>query len=835
MRKSILYRDRIHREIHEQMAYPVLFVLAPMGCGKSTAVRHYLEKYERDNIWVSALDNDDFRLWNNICDLIAVKRKSAGKSLRSIGFPMARYLLPQVIEALKQAVTEPLVLVIDDYHLLAEDSPIHHLLFAIAMEHIAGLRIICMARSIPNWLLVEMRAKELCAVISAETLAFDSAEVFLYLNQRKYIPSCASSASSADRIWAASEGWIAAVVLLAEGLRQGRDVSPLEGTHGLFEHILFQKLTKSEQTLLIKLAILDEFTLQQAEFVLRRKNVSQLVERLCAQNEFITYNIDSNTYKMHSLLRSYLEHKAAVHNINTNVTLLNLARWELSQGHYASSLKHYHQCGHGIEFFEKIAIEDRRHIPFESQDICYTIFKNVPLEIALRIPHVCLYVSLFFLASGVLERERFAMKSLHFLRRHFVEKGHDHPDKERILCELQIVTYVAHRNNSYFCMDLTKCQYREMLREVVAPFVHTVSLSAGLPSYLFSLYRKPGDLDAVVAFAEEHFDCECLGGLGYGFDKLLHAEKHLERAELDKARLCAEQAIKKGWLYEQVHIIACAHTTLARIALFEGNRCEAERQLNIIKYEILRNISFTMPADGALVYALMGELSALIIYSILRNTEHIRSCMPDINTFGKGYIYRGMGVPELLKIKLKILCKEFADAEVYCDYYETKYTRYPSQMGCLRYKVFRAVISAHLYGTDQAVSILRLAMEEAALDRVVMPFAENAEFILPLLKCITPTKRLPEGFLNQILTTCEGFCENFRLLQEPPTVNILTRRECEVFHLLAKGLSQKNIAASLHISAGTVKRHLENIYRKLGVNSRAAALDKGFMLGLKSH
>ncbi len=51
----------------------------------------------------------------------------------------------------------------------------------------------------------------------------------------------------------------------------------------------------------------------------------------------------------------------------------------------------------------------------------------------------------------------------------------------------------------------------------------------------------------------------------------------------------------------------------------------------------------------------------------------------------------------------------------------------------------------------------------------------------------------------------------------------LTEREAEVLRLVAAGLSNIDIAASLYLSAKTVSRHLSNIFTKIGVNSRAAA------------
>ena len=51
----------------------------------------------------------------------------------------------------------------------------------------------------------------------------------------------------------------------------------------------------------------------------------------------------------------------------------------------------------------------------------------------------------------------------------------------------------------------------------------------------------------------------------------------------------------------------------------------------------------------------------------------------------------------------------------------------------------------------------------------------------------------------------------------------LTEREVDVLRLIARGRSNKEVAAALVISPKTVGRHVENLYRKLGVSSRAAA------------
>jgi LuxR family transcriptional regulator, maltose regulon positive regulatory protein len=60
----------------------------------------------------------------------------------------------------------------------------------------------------------------------------------------------------------------------------------------------------------------------------------------------------------------------------------------------------------------------------------------------------------------------------------------------------------------------------------------------------------------------------------------------------------------------------------------------------------------------------------------------------------------------------------------------------------------------------------------------------------------------------------------------------LTDRELEVLRLVAAGLSNSQIAQSLIITVGTAKRHVNNIYGKLNVESRTQAVARARELGL---
>lgn len=66
----------------------------------------------------------------------------------------------------------------------------------------------------------------------------------------------------------------------------------------------------------------------------------------------------------------------------------------------------------------------------------------------------------------------------------------------------------------------------------------------------------------------------------------------------------------------------------------------------------------------------------------------------------------------------------------------------------------------------------------------------------------------------------------FQPKKNQPKLSELTDRENEILHLVATGLIVKEVADKLSLSSHTVTKHLKNIYHKLHVNNRVAAVNK---------
>jgi DNA-binding NarL/FixJ family response regulator len=74
-----------------------------------------------------------------------------------------------------------------------------------------------------------------------------------------------------------------------------------------------------------------------------------------------------------------------------------------------------------------------------------------------------------------------------------------------------------------------------------------------------------------------------------------------------------------------------------------------------------------------------------------------------------------------------------------------------------------------------------------------------------------------------------GMPQNMLEGTEEGVESVLSARELEILLLTARGLSNHQIATSLHLAEATVKRHLANVYPKMGVGSRGEAAREALM------
>ena len=98
---------------------------------------------------------------------------------------------------------------------------------------------------------------------------------------------------------------------------------------------------------------------------------------------------------------------------------------------------------------------------------------------------------------------------------------------------------------------------------------------------------------------------------------------------------------------------------------------------------------------------------------------------------------------------------------------------------------------------------------------------EIAGWLLEQRQAPSPEPLRVEGEEQSLLVRLVG---GALLLEEERVAPPLTDREREILELVAAGKTNAEIAEAIWIAPGTVRKHLENVYEKLGVHSRTAAV-----------
>jgi LuxR family maltose regulon positive regulatory protein len=150
-------------------------------------------------------------------------------------------------------------------------------------------------------------------------------------------------------------------------------------------------------------------------------------------------------------------------------------------------------------------------------------------------------------------------------------------------------------------------------------------------------------------------------------------------------------------------------------------------------------------------------------------------------------------------------------------------------------KVLQA-LTENAAGRDHAAAAhLEQAIRLAGPEHHVRPFAQHGAALVPIL-AVLPAEQRDSAFVRAVRAACSSdmpaSAHQVSTVQSQDLVEPLSPRELDVLRLLATDLTGPELARHLVVSLNTLRTHTRNVYTKLGVSGRRAAVTRARDLGL---
>lgn len=186
-------------------------------------------------------------------------------------------------------------------------------------------------------------------------------------------------------------------------------------------------------------------------------------------------------------------------------------------------------------------------------------------------------------------------------------------------------------------------------------------------------------------------------------------------------------------------------------------------------------------------------------------------------------MFQGVAFNYIIYGKAVLLSKNYIKLEMLTEEFINYFSAFHNQMGFLHNQILKSAAKYRLYGMDAGCAALIEAITMAREDNIILSFAEYAPAIIDMMHFIIHSNSR-DTYIKAVYNACEQYMASLKHMTGSSIS--LSGREIEILTLTAEGLKREEIALRLHLATGTVKNHLENIYRKLETSGRTAAIKK---------
>ncbi|TCL59870.1 LuxR family maltose regulon positive regulatory protein [Kineothrix alysoides] len=825
MKKAeLLKRKPLGKILSRIYDYPLTVIEAPMGFGKTTAVRSFLKAEKNNPLWIAFLNTGESTppFWNNFTAQLNRLDETVSTKLKALGFPADIPQTEKVVTLLNSVIfPAKTVLVIDDFH-LSPDLSINRFLMRIIAEQMDNLHIVIITRDTTHIDFQELLSKGLCYIISQQQLKFSKDEVHAYCRMM----TGNMSETEIQKISDYTDGWISLIYMILLASENGVPVGMNDSIDELVEKVLFNTYEESIRSFLLKLSLLDIFTAKQALFVTGEERALEILKKLRKENAFVYYDQSTQTYKIHNVLLDFLRTKRQFKFKEEDLRGLysRLGEWELSGNNFIAAYGYFNKAGDTERILAHLNNPKNIRNELTSFEGSFEMFRAASYELLYQYPLAYLQHLLLSIVKGDGATIADCTRQLDDLKKAYEDMENiDEDDRNHIIAEILIFK----RFTSFNVINSSSEHNAEILRLLNGQQSYIMSreneFTMGSPHLLYVYFRDQGAFLQISQLAVERFTAYAVftGGSGTGSEYLIPAEYALETGDWKAAELNSFKAIYKAQTKEQTSIIICAKFSLIRLYLLQGKVSEAIDMLKQLEEDIapLNNSIYNTTVDLCKGYA----------YACIGQREKIPFWLQAGNMAAADLLYHGIAFNYIIHGKAVMLSGNYMALEVLTEDLQEQFSLFSNQLGFIHNHIFKAVAKYHLYGLDKGVAELEQALVKAQADDILLPFAENASYIMDMLR-IMANKDSRNEYLQKVVSYSEQYLEGLKASQ-PDKVK-LSKRETEVLSLTAEGLKREEVAERLSVSLGTVKTHLANIYQKLEASGKVAAIKIARMDGL---
>lgn len=820
-RSTVLYRERVSRILESILDYPLTIVEAPIGYGKTTAVREFLTARGCPVLWMPFLfaeDNAAF-FWNRLAGEIGRVDEAAGARLKSLGFPADAPQTATVLTILNGLnLKENTVLVMDDFH-LAKDPQIGSLLTKVVMEGPADLHIAVLARDLSNFPAAELCAKGLLNAVPRETLRFTPEEIRDYCGLMGFDPTSGELNAIAEY----TGGWISLVYLTILGLNRGIPVGKSSAVEELVEEAVYNTYDERIRRFLLKLSVMDSFTAPQAAYVTQECCAAEWLKKLRHENAFIGYDEACQVYKIHNMLLDFLRARQPDEGERA-ACCLRAGEWHLKNNAYMQAYAYLYRAGETERILA--LLDDRNHITndFAAFDGSFEMFAATPRMLLFKYPIAYLQFIGLMLLSGEPETAEEGEARLHELQAYWEADSSNHSGRNnRVLGEIQVIRIFASFNDFEKMVSCAREALHLFHGDISWLMKREGEATFGSPHLLYSYYKEPGKLQETASFIVKEFDAipQMSNGCGTGCDYTVLAEYALETGGMQAAELNALKGICKANTKRQTCIALCANFVLIRMYLFQGNVLKA--------LDLLRALRADVEKENNAICNTTLEVIEGYTYACLGRADKMPNWLRTGDMSPARFLYQGMAFNYIVYGKAVLIAKNYIQLEMLTETFCQYFAVFHNQLGFIHNQILAAAAKFCLYGMEAGCASLQAAIAMARADHILLPFWEYAPFILDMVLHIALSEP-GDAYIQELSGGCRRYLVSLKHAEQGSAP--LSRREIEILALAAEGMKREEVAGRLKISTGTVRTHLQHIYQKLEVNGRTAAIKKAVKLKL---